>query len=92
MINTSAALAASSTAIANTIKSRHAMQEQTLTQFLQQRLRGELPQNGDVRQLAQFLNCVLQGMSISAREGADFTRLMQIADTTLRLWPQILQH
>ncbi|HFI5640798.1 TPA: TetR/AcrR family transcriptional regulator [Raoultella planticola] len=93
MINTSAALAASSTAIANTIKSRHAMQEQTLTQFLQQRqLRGELPQNGDVRQLAQFLNCVLQGMSISAREGANFTRLMQIADTTLRLWPQILQH
>ncbi|EOW1320610.1 TetR/AcrR family transcriptional regulator, partial [Raoultella ornithinolytica] len=43
-------------------------------------------------QLAQFLNCVLQGMSISAREGGDFTRLMQIADTTLRLWPQILQH
>jgi AcrR family transcriptional regulator len=73
MINTSAALAASSTDIANTIKSRHAMQEQTLTQFLQQRqLRGELPR-GDVRQLAQFLNCVLQGMSISAREGADFT-------------------
>jgi AcrR family transcriptional regulator len=32
------------TDIANTIKSRHAMQEQTLTQFLQQRqLRGELP-------------------------------------------------
>ena len=87
MINTSAALAASSTAIANTIKSRHAMQEQTLTQFLQQR-----QLRGDVRQLAQFLNCVLQGMSISAREGADFTRLMQIADTTLRLWPQILQH
>ncbi|HHG8774535.1 TPA: TetR/AcrR family transcriptional regulator [Raoultella planticola] len=93
MINTSAALAASSTDIANTIKSRHAMQEQTLTGFLQQRQRrGELPANGDVRQLAQFLNCVLQGMSISAREGADFATLMQIAETTLRLWPQILQH
>ncbi|WP_174510063.1 TetR/AcrR family transcriptional regulator [Klebsiella oxytoca] len=93
MINTSAALAASSTDIANTIKSRHAKQEQTLAQFLQQRqLRGEIAEKGDVQQLAQFLNCVLQGMSISAREGADFEKLMCIADTTLRLWPQILQH
>jgi AcrR family transcriptional regulator len=92
MINTSAALAAASTDIANTVKSRHAMQEQTLTQFLQQRqLRGELPAEGDVRQLAQFLNCILQGMSIGAREGADFTKIMQIAETTLRLWPQVLQ-
>ncbi|HCQ8709622.1 TPA: TetR/AcrR family transcriptional regulator [Klebsiella michiganensis] len=92
MINTSAALAAASTDIANTVKSRHAMQEQTLTQFLQQRqLRGELPPDGDVRQLAQFLNCILQGMSISARAGADFTKIMQIAETTLRLWPQVLQ-
>ncbi len=92
MINTSAALAASSTDIANTIKSRHAVQEQTLTQFLQQRQqRGELHAQGNVLQLAQFLNCVLQGMSISAREGADFATLKQISDTTLRLWPQILQ-
>ena len=92
MINTSAALAASSTDIANTIKSRHAVQEQTLTQFLQQRQqRGELPAQGNVLQLVQFLNCMLQGMSISAREGADFATLKQISDTTLRLWPQILQ-
>ncbi|MEY7843631.1 TetR/AcrR family transcriptional regulator [Klebsiella africana] len=92
IINTSAALAASSTDIANTIKSRHAMQEQALTQFLQQRqAQGELPAGRDVGQLAQFLNCVLQGMSISAREGADFDKLMQITDTTLRLWPQVLE-
>ncbi|PLL01204.1 TetR family transcriptional regulator, partial [Klebsiella pneumoniae] len=31
------------------------------------------------------------GMSISAREGADFDKLMQITDTTLRLWPQVLE-
>ncbi|PVW87342.1 TetR family transcriptional regulator, partial [Klebsiella pneumoniae] len=92
IINTSPALAASSTDIANTIKSRHAMQEQALTQFLQQRqAQGELPAGRDVAQLAQFLNCVLQGMSISAREGADFDKLMQITDTTLRLWPQVLE-
>lgn len=68
------------------------MQEQALTQFLQQRqAQGELPAGRDVAQLAQFLNCVLQGMSISAREGADFDKLMQITDTTLRLWPQVLE-
>lgn len=42
MINTSATLAASSRDIARTVKSRHAMQEQTLIQFLRQRQeRGE---------------------------------------------------
>ncbi|PCR20817.1 hypothetical protein CQA77_30485, partial [Klebsiella pneumoniae] len=33
-----------------------------------------------------FVNCVLQGMSISAREGADFDKLMQITDTMSRSW------
>jgi hypothetical protein len=33
MINTSATLAASSKEIANTVKSRHAMQEETLCSF-----------------------------------------------------------
>lgn len=44
MINTSATLAASSKEIANTVKSRHAMQEETLSTFLAQRQqRGEIP-------------------------------------------------
>ncbi|KNC88597.1 TetR/AcrR family transcriptional regulator [Trabulsiella odontotermitis] len=91
LISTSATLAASSKEIAKTIKSRHAMQEQTLRQFLAQRQqRGEIPQGKDINALAQFLSCILQGMSISARDGASFESLMQIANTTLRLWPQIL--
>jgi AcrR family transcriptional regulator len=91
LISTSATLAASSKEIAKTIKSRHAMQEQTLRQFLAQRQqRGEIPQHKDINALAQFLSCMLQGMSISARDGASFESLMQITDTTLRLWPQIL--
>lgn len=91
MINTSAALAASSKEIAKTIKSRHAVQEQTLSQFLQLRQsRGEIPAEKNVAELAQFLSCILQGMSISAREGASFETLMQITDTTLRLWPQMI--
>ena len=92
MINTSATLAASSKEIANTVKSRHAMQEETLSTFLAQRQqRGEIPAHCRPQELAQYLSCILQGMSISAREGADFTKIMQIAETTLRLWPQVLQ-
>lgn len=91
MINTSAALAASSKEIAKTIKSRHAVQEQTLSQFLQLRQsRGEIPADKNVAELALFLSCILRGMSVSAREGASFETLMQIADTTLRLWPQLI--
>lgn len=90
LINTSATLAASSQAIAQTIKSRHAQQEQLLLKFLLQRQkRGEIPAHADVQELAQFLSCVLQGMSISAREGASCEKLLQISATTLRLWPQL---
>ncbi|MGO3910775.1 TetR family transcriptional regulator [Huaxiibacter chinensis] len=92
MINTSATLAASSKEIAKTVKSRHAMQEETLTAFLTQRQsRGELPAHCHPQELAQYLNCILQGMSISAREGADFAKLHSITLTTLRLWPELLK-
>ena len=92
MINTSATLAASSKEIANTLKSRHAMQEKTLCEFLKQRqLRGEIPEGKAVCELALFLSCILQGMSISAREGASYDKLMSITDTTMRLWPQMLK-
>ena len=78
--------------IANTLKSRHAMQERTLQQFLCQRqARGEIPPHCDVTHLAEFLNCIIQGMSISAREGASLEKLMQIAGTTLRLWPELVK-
>jgi TetR/AcrR family transcriptional regulator, copper-responsive repressor len=61
MINTSATLAASSKEIANTVKSRHAMQEETLGEFLRQRQsRGEIPAQCNTVELTQFLCCVLQ--------------------------------
>ncbi len=92
MINTSATLAASSQEIARTIKSRHAQQEETLRQFLTARqLRGEIPQSVDTLALAQFLGCILQGMSISAREGAGYEKLLTITQTTLRLWPDLIK-
>lgn len=92
MINTSSALAASSKEIAQTIKSRHSMQEKTLFKFLTQRQeRGEIPADKPICQLAEFLNCILQGMSVSAREGASYEKLVQITETTMKLWPQILK-
>ncbi len=91
MINTSATLAASSKEIARTLKTRHARQEQILCQFLSDRQqRGEIPQQKAIQPLAQFLNCLLQGMSISAREGASFDDLQQIIATTFSLWPKML--
>ncbi|HFZ8995927.1 TPA: TetR family copper-responsive transcriptional repressor ComR [Citrobacter freundii] len=92
MINTSATLAAASRDIASTVKSRHAMQEKTLAEFLRQRQeRGEMPSHCNPQRLAEYLNCVLQGMSISAREGASLEKLLQITETTLRLWPEMLK-
>lgn len=93
MINTSATLAASSQAIAQTIKSRHARQEETLLQFLLLRQqRGEIPAEADMQSVARYLGCVLQGMSISAREGASFEKLMEITATTLHLWPHLIKN
>jgi len=92
MINTSATLAASSKEIANTVKFRHAMQEETLSTFLTQRQqRGEIPAHCQPQILAQYLNCILQGMSISAREGASLEKLQSITTTTMRLWPELLK-
>ncbi len=51
----------------------------------------EIPTHCDVTHLAEFLNCIIQGMSISAREGASLEKLMQIAGTTLRLWPELVK-
>lgn len=91
LINTSSTVAASSQPIAGAVMARHASQEQTLLAFLQQsRMRGELPASCNVPVLAQFLSCIVQGMSVSAREGAGVETLMQIVDTTRRLWPALL--
>ena len=62
------------------------MQEQTLTQFFTSApATRRNSAHCDVQKLAEYLNCILQGMSISAREGATFEKLMQIAHN-LRLF------
>ncbi len=92
MINTSATLAASSKEIANTVKSRHAMQEETLSTFLAQRQqRGEIPAHCRSAGAGPVSELYSTGMSISAREGATLEKLQGITQTTLRLWPELLK-
>ncbi|STM58721.1 TetR family transcriptional regulator [Escherichia coli] len=75
MINNCTTLSPDSGDIANTLKSRHAMQERTLQQFyVNDKRAGEIPTHCDVTHLAEFLNCIIQGMSISAREGASLEK------------------
>jgi len=91
LINTSATVSASSEPIADSIRERQTAQEQTLLAFLLQRqLRGEIPSPTDVQTTALFLSCIIQGMSVSAREGVSLDKLQQIIDTTLRLWPVLI--
>ncbi|OAT25221.1 TetR family transcriptional regulator [Buttiauxella ferragutiae ATCC 51602] len=90
IICTSSVLATSSDDISAVIKARHAMQEETLIRFLSKRqARGEIPSASCVRKLAKYLCCIVQGMSVSARENASYEELLQIVNTTMRLLPEL---
>ncbi|RJT26856.1 TetR/AcrR family transcriptional regulator [Buttiauxella izardii] len=90
MICTSSVLAVSSADISEMIKARQSMLEATLVNFLElHRQKGEIPLTACVRNLAKYLCCIVQGMSVSAREDASYEDLMQIVDTTLRLLPEL---
>lgn len=91
IVTTSAALAASSGQIASTIKARHALQEKTLERFLRNRqATGELPEHCDIQRLTRYLCCLLHGMSVSARDGASFEGLNHIVQTTLAIFPALI--
>jgi len=91
LINTSATVSASSEQIACAVRTRHAQEEEMLLAFLTQRQeKGELPAHTDLSALTAFISCLIQGMSVSAREGASPEDLMQIIDTTLALWPMLV--
>lgn len=91
LINTSATVSASSEKIADVVRSRHAQQEAMLLEFFVQRQeKGELPAHVDLPALTAFINCLIQGMSVSAREGATTEDLLEIIATTLSLWPTLI--
>lgn len=89
-ICTSSALSASSGDIAETLLQRHQAQESTLNDFLRERQQlGELAADTDTEALSRYLSCMLQGMSVRAREGASCEELNGIIDTMMALWPKL---
>ncbi len=89
-ICTSTVLSASSGEIAEMLKTKHHSQEETLEAFLLERqVKGELSAATDTRALSKYLTCVLQGMSVRAREGATREELDGIIDTMMQLWPML---
>jgi AcrR family transcriptional regulator len=89
-ICTSTALSADSEEIADMLRKKHRSQEATLNAFLQERKAlGELAEATDTAALSRYLTCVLQGMSVRAREGADRAELDGIVDTLMQLWPML---
>lgn len=68
----------------------HYLQERMLAEFLAKRqLAGELAAHADTAQLAKYLACTLQGMSVQARDGASYQQLDNIISTLLHAWPHL---
>ncbi|MBD8165028.1 TetR/AcrR family transcriptional regulator [Erwinia persicina] len=87
-ICTSSTLSADSAEVAEMLRNRHSNQEQHLLTFLQTRqAAGELDARTDVAGLAAYLCCLLQGMSVRAREGATHAELDALIDTLMLQWP-----
>lgn len=92
IVCTSSGLGASSQDIADTIKARHAMQDESLSRFLRERQQqGELPERCDTDHVAKYLSCTIRGMSVSARDGASYEELLSLVKTTIRLLPGLIK-
>ncbi len=89
-ICTSTALSSSASEIAHMLRQQHDAQQQTLLDFLTARQqRGDIPAQVDILSLARYLACMLQGMSVRAREGAPKADLDNIIDTLMAMWPAL---
>lgn len=89
-ICTSTALSSSSSEIAHMLRQQHQTQQQTLLDFLTARQqRCDIPAQVDILSLARYLACMLQGMSVRAREGAPKADLDNIIDTLMAMWPAL---
>jgi len=49
--------------------------------------RGVLPPETDATALASFSMAIIQGMSTQARDGADHSKLLAMAEVAMRAWP-----
>ena len=89
-ICTSTGLSADSDTVADMLRRRTDNPEQHLLDFLQQRqAAGELDPRSDIKAIAAWLSCLLQGMSVRAREGATAAELNSLVDTLMQQWPML---
>ncbi len=90
IICTSAALSSSSDEVAKMLRARHHFQENMLADFLRTRQKaGDLPAQTHIPTLAKYLTCILQGMSVQARDGASHEELDGIVSTLMTVWPEL---
>ena len=93
IVSTASGLGASSQHIADVLKDQHAIQDQTLTAFLQQRQQqGEIPSDCDTVHLAKYLDCFICGMAVSARDGVSYDALFSLVKTTMGVLPQLIKN
>lgn len=72
------------------LQQQHQSQEMTLRGFLTaRRQRHELAPTVNIDALSRYLACMLQGMSVRAREGASREDLDSIIDTLMAMWPTL---
>lgn len=91
LICTSAALSSSSDAVAEMLRTRHKLHEKMLADFLLARqAKGEIPAHTDIPSLAKYLTCLMQGMSVQARDGASHDELNSIVSKLMSVWPELL--
>lgn len=90
IICTSAALSSSADDVAQMLRARHHFQENMLTAFLTQRQSvGDLSAQTHIPTLAKYLTCILQGMSVQARDGATHDELDTIVTMLMAHWPAL---
>ncbi len=90
LICTSAALSSESEDVAQMLRARHHFQENMLADFLRARqAKGDIPPMANVATLAKYLMCIMQGMSVQARDGATQAELDNIVSTLMSVWPEL---
>lgn len=88
MFSAAAAVSPSSAAIEELLRVKRAEAEARLAERIAEGVKnGELGSDVDPVVLARFLNSVLQGMSVQARDGATHAELLGIASMALTVWP-----
>jgi len=74
------------------IAARSFVLEQIEIRIARGQANGEIPAAADVRVLARFVQCVQNGMSILARDGASHAELHGVAETAMLGWDRRVEN